>query len=645
MKTANEYLSKKILIVEDQFITANHLNLILTEKGYDVIGTARSVKEALKCIEKNKPDLVILDVFLEGNETGIDLSAILQSKHIGYIYLSANSNQQVLDLAKQTQPYGFIVKPFKDEDIITTLEIAFYRHDYSIESKLLQIDSIEKKVQQIISHKYSKSFALIELAKFLQPYIPFSIIEVREPSRLSGMSIIREKLDIYTEIDRSMLDKFKNDASPHAASFDNMNTSPAENNIIYNESRYWDFCQLEPDQKMFTERFGIRSFISRAASRPQGQFMQLIFHSRQSDVYKSGHLELLNDLHSAFANFLAYFFENNEAAQEPETVVDDTNRYNVFNGHIGQSHRVLTVFDYVRRVAPKDISVLILGESGTGKEKVADLIHKLSDRAEKPLVIINCGAIPDSLAESVLFGHEKGSFTDAFEKRIGKFEQAQGGTIFLDEIAEMPMAIQVKLLRVLQEQEIEPVGGKSPVKLDVRIIAATNKNLEEEIANGKFRMDLYYRLHVFPIELPSLRERREDIIPLANYFVQAYCDKIGSTAPTLSMDAQHELISYSWPGNIRELENVIYRNVLLNDGDQISNIKFANLQKSDSNSPEFEYQVKSFDDNERDFILAMLKRCNGKVSGAGGAAELIGLPTSTLTSKMKKLGIFSSNRY
>lgn len=645
MKTASEYSSVKILIVEDQFITANHLNLILSEKGYQIIGCARSVEQALQIIDKNNPDLVILDIFLDGNETGIELSSTLQKKHIGYIYLSANSDQKVLDLAKQTQPYGFIVKPFKEEDILTTLEIAFYRHQYSIESKFFQIESIERSVKKIIRKNYSRTNAFIEFGKAIQPYIPFCIIELRESSDVLGISVIRKKLDIYQEIDKIKLAQLKKNTATESG-LNSRAVATVDEDIVYEEKSYWEFCKISSDQKMFADSFGIRSFIVKTIIATESKTVQLVLHSRLANIYRTEHLALLKGLHPIFVLFTDYFLQSiNPPLQQKPIKDDQTFNDEVFNGFIGQSHKMLTVFDYVRKVARTDISVLILGESGTGKEKIADLIHKLSKRADKPLIIINCGAIPDNLAESVLFGHEKGSFTGAFEKRIGKFEQAQGGTIFLDEIAEMPLDMQVKLLRVLQEHEIEPVGGKTPIKLDVRVIAATNKNLEEEIASGKFRMDLYYRLHVFPIELPSLKQRKEDILPLANYFVKSYCEKINYKIPVIKETAQNDLISYDWPGNIRELEHVMYRNVLLNEGDQISNIIFSNVTKSDSKEDQYEYKVKSFDDNERDFILAMLKRCNGKVAGAGGAAELIGIPTSTLTSKMKKLGIVSSNRY
>jgi transcriptional regulator with GAF, ATPase, and Fis domain len=310
-----------------------------------------------------------------------------------------------------------------------------------------------------------------------------------------------------------------------------------------------------------------------------------------------------------------------------------------FEGIIGSSPQMMTVFDYIRKVAPSDTSVLVLGESGTGKEKIAQNIHALSPRKDKPLVTINCGAIPENLAESLLFGHEKGAFTGALDKRIGKFELADGGTIFLDEIGEMPMELQVKLLRVLQEREIERIGGKSPMKIDVRIIAATNKSLEEEVAAGRFRMDLYYRLHVFPIMVPPLKKRKDDIPELAQHFIKVYSEKMGRKAPVLSDNALQQIINYSWPGNIRELEHVMQRVILLTDGNTIKEIEFSTSSKIHPEQAAETFSIKTILENERDYILYILKKCNGKISGIGGAAEILDIHPSTLNSKIKKLEI------
>jgi formate hydrogenlyase transcriptional activator len=306
---------------------------------------------------------------------------------------------------------------------------------------------------------------------------------------------------------------------------------------------------------------------------------------------------------------------------------------------VGTSMEMKKVFDLIGRVAETDSTVLLQGETGTGKELIARAIHVNSRRKDHIMVKVNCAAMPANLIESELFGHEKGSFTGATDRRIGKFELAHNSTLFLDEIGEMPMELQVKLLRVLQEKEIERVGGKSTIKTDVRIIAATNRNLYEEINAGKFRSDLFYRLNVFPITLPPLRDRKEDIPDLAYHFIQRLSQKLGRPVSSISHKALEEMLRYNWPGNIRELEHLIERSLLMTRGTIIKEIYLPKTEIHQKSGRKDEDSIKSFAQNEREYILSILKKSNGKVRGPGGAAELLDLPSSTLQSKMKKLGI------
>ncbi|MHA4844840.1 sigma-54-dependent transcriptional regulator [Flavitalea antarctica] len=481
-------MKNKVLIVEDQFIEANNLQMILERAGYDVCGIARSVPVALTLIDEETPGLVLLDIYLQGNLTGIDLAKVLRQRDIAFVYLSANSNKETLEAAKATRPYGFLVKPFREKDVLIMLEIARYLHERSLDN------------------------------------------------------MVREG-----------------------------RTQPVK--------------------------------------------------------------------------------------RKSETGISEDN----FFGIIGRSSGLKLVIDHLAIVAPTDTSVLILGESGTGKERIADCIHELSPRKKQPFIKINCAALPATLIESVLFGHEKGAFTGATERRRGKFEQAHKGTIFLDEIAEMTPDLQVKLLRTLQEKEIERVGGNETIKVDVRIIAATNRNLEKEVAEGRFRMDLYYRLNVFPLNIPPLRERPEDIPLLAKHFVEHYSKKLGKPLLAITDHVLQELMRFNWPGNVRELEHVIERTVLLA---QDTTIKQVALPASSSHnslskaSPAAHYpgegknhedsedrsagKIKTIEENERDYIIEVLRRCGGKISGKGGAAELLGLNVNTLNSRIKKLGIFKS---
>lgn len=457
-------MKSKILIVEDQFIEAKSLNVILTNAGYSTCTIARSVATALAIIEKEKPDLVLVDIFLQGEGTGIDLGKILNEKNMAFVYLSANSNRQVLEEAKQTKPYGFMVKPFRAKDVLIMLDVALYLH----------------KNRQ-------------------------------------------------------------------------------------------------------AEKVNIASQKARPVSLPP-QFSDLI----------------------------------------------------------GKSRKFLETLEKAKRVGGTDTSVLILGESGTGKELIAHSIHKISSRRHKPFIAVNCGALPANLIESNLFGHEKGSFTGADAKREGKFELADEGTIFLDEIGELPLELQVKFLRVLQEREIEPIGGK-PKKINVRVLAATNRDLEEEVAAGRFRIDLYYRLNVFPLVIPPLRERKEDIPLLADHFLKMYDSEEGRQPTVLSPAATDMLMKYDWPGNIRELENAIQRNVVLAKGPVIESLEIPSSKNGIDHGRNNKNGFKTMIENERDHILSVLESCNWKISGRGGAAEILDINVNTLNSRMKKLGIEKGN--
>jgi transcriptional regulator with GAF, ATPase, and Fis domain len=281
--------------------------------------------------------------------------------------------------------------------------------------------------------------------------------------------------------------------------------------------------------------------------------------------------------------------------------------------------------------------VLILGETGTGKELICRAIHHASLRRDRPLVKLNCAAIPSGLIESELFGHEKGAFTGAIQQKRGRFELAHEGTIFLDEIGDIPLETQPKLLRLLQEQEFERVGGNVTIDVDVRVIAATHRDLERMVADGDFREDLFYRLNVFPIPIPPLRQRREDIPVLARYFAHRKSTRHGDRAAEFTEAAIDRLCSYRWPGNIRELENIIERAVILCDGELID-VVHIHVDDVGAAAPT-EDEVRPLQEVERDHIVAAVKASGGKISGPGGAAQMLGLKPSTLESRMKKLGV------
>jgi formate hydrogenlyase transcriptional activator len=314
---------------------------------------------------------------------------------------------------------------------------------------------------------------------------------------------------------------------------------------------------------------------------------------------------------------------------------EEIDKASMFEEVIGTSSALQMVLARAAKVAPTDSTVLIMGETGTGKELIARAIHKRSKRSERPFISVNCAAVPSSLIMSELFGHEKGAFTGAVQRRLGRFELAEGGTIFLDEVGDLPMETQIALLRVVQEREFERVGGTEVLRADVRIISATNRDLQTAIADGAFRNDLYYRLNVFPIKLPPLRDRKEDVPLLVNYFVDRYATRAGKKIKHIQKKSLEALQEYSWPGNVRELQNVIERSLIICETNEFSIDKswLAN-EPQPSGSLLTDPGV-----NERKRIEAALAQSSGKVSGTNGAAAKLGMPPSTLESKIRSLRI------
>jgi len=382
----------------------------------------------------------------------------------------------------------------------------------------------------------------------------------------------------------------------------------------------------------------------------------VIFVAKGSGVFSQEHADLLSLLTEPFAIALSNSLRYKELLELKEVLAEDNRflrselRETAGEEIIGADFGLRGVMEMVRQVAPLSSPVLLLGETGTGKEMIAGAIHNLSSRKEGPFVKVNCGAIPESLVDSELFGHEKGAFTGAISQKRGRFERANGGTIFLDEVGELLPEAQVRLLRVLQEKEIERVGGTKPIKVDIRVIAATNRDIKKMVQMQQFRNDLYFRLEVFPIPLPPLRDRKSDIPSLVHYFIQKKAREIGlRSMPTLAPGALERLLAYSWPGNVRELENAVERALIVSRGEPL---KFDYLEAPTRSEapldsyappslvPNFENQESiSFDEILSHHIRRILKVTHGRVGGKGGAADLLRINPSTLRKRMKKLHI------
>lgn len=640
-------MKENILIVEDEFIVANDLRIMLQKAGYKVCGIAPSVAKALDLIKAKNPEWILLDIFLQGTKTGIDLAGHLSEMGIPFIYISANTNQAILEAAKATEPYGFLVKPFREKDLLVMLDIAMYRHEQSKKFTTQKNIGLPEQIEQIVGKTDNREEKLKQVATVLQGIIPFDCLNISRNEPLADNEpayLVKNTLNIFQVY---TLNGLLESMDVSQRDYKSWKPSPVEGkNRFYNN---FDFRRLKMDSvwlKALGDFHKYQSLLVFDVSPGDGYQYKLTLLSSGLETYNQLHLDLLQKNQSSLVSLIRdVFLKKDPEIKEARPVrtsfapVPAPGSEQNFNGIIGDSPLLKAVFNKITIVAPDETSVLVMGESGTGKERIAHTIHKLSPRKNKPMITVNCAALPINLIESELFGHEKGAFTGATDRRTGKFEQADGGTIFLDEIGELPLEAQVKLLRVLQEREIERLGGNSTKKVNVRIIAATNRNLEKEVAEGRFRLDLYYRLNVFPIELPSLRQRKEDIPVLATYFLNRFVKKTNRAVAEISDNAMQTLLNYDWPGNIRELEHLIERSLLMATGNIIEFIDIPKPPSKKSSEQKEGFRVRTMEEMEREHILEILKFCNGKVSGEGGAAEMLNIPTTTLSSKIKRLGI------
>lgn len=813
--TTDQGPSPTLLIVEDEFMIANDLELMLQKAGYNVVGMADSVSEAMARVEEQAPDIVLLDIFLEGDQTGIDLAYWLNERNTPFVYLSANLTDSVLKEARQTQPFGFLTKPFREKDVLTTLDIARYRHAHGAETRLRKQHALQIAVNNAIVTIQDRELLCRAIADQVNTLVPFSFfsLHIVGTEEVSGYWLMLERTSPITLDRLNLTNLLKKELGPNeiegleeeavnllaepagifagpdleqlgyayqmvrscqdhlgiqsVALFpiqvnqklstllmvgntrvDSFTTrdyelvsllihpiSLALNNLLaYEEidtqrlinstelaivttfrngsdlpdimpfvaqalNRLLPFDLLvlhSPEHKtskigmavhkregsflLLTDPLSLERTLKEAAliesesfsraflqtSLPkttlgmksaigvpvpiQGQPISfLVLFSPVAYAYTPKDQAILQEISHHFAmaldNLLAYVQIKNlseRLEQEKIYLVEEIKANQEFDEIVGSSPAMQTVFNSVEKVAQTDTTVLVLGETGTGKELIARAIHKLSNRKNRSMIKVNCAALPTHLIESELFGHERGSFTGANERRIGKFELAHEGTIFLDEIGELPLELQAKLLRVLQEKEIERLGGKEPIRVNVRVIAATNRAVKQEVAAGRFRSDLYFRLNVFPILIPPLRDRKEDLVPLALHFLQKLKKKLGKPLTGISQITLEQMRQYSWPGNIRELEHVLERAAILAHSSTLELMEplqsVFSIQEVASTPGS---AVEPLQDTMRTAILAALARSGNRIRGIGGAAELLNIKPTTLESRMKKLNINS----
>jgi DNA-binding NtrC family response regulator len=601
----------RILIVEDEAIIAMELESQLQSLGYEVASVVNIGEKAIEKAEEEKPDLILMDIRIKGNMDGITAAEIIRSQsEIPIIFITAHADMEKLERAKKVLPLAYLIKPVKAHDLKVSIEMALH---------LSQVYAERKKAEHEL---LKKTHDLEERVKELKCLIAIS--ELVEKSDLPLTEIFQGIVDLiprswqYPDITCAQLiidgqefktEKFLESTWRQTTSVIVKGAQIGVLNVFYLEEK------PAADEGPFLKEE--RNLIDAVARR----LGKIIEHS-QSEEKLGKALHQLQQLSDQLKDQNIYLQEEIKQTQNFDTIISKNKEF-------------LKILSSVEKVAASQTTVLITGETGTGKELIARILHNLSDRKDYPLVKINCAALPANLIESELFGYEKGAFTGAVSCKKGRFELAHNSTIFLDEIGELPLELQAKILRVLEENEFERLGGVKTLKVNVRVIAATNKNLKKQSEEGKFRSDLFFRLNVFPIECIPLRDRKDDIPLLVKHFIEMFNKQLRKNIEIIPQHVFDILKEYSWPGNIRELKSIIERSMILSSGIQleIGNWFSKNVQVTVKSS------IPSLDELQKAHILHVLKLTNGKVSGEGSAAKILKLNRSTLQARMKKLGI------
>jgi formate hydrogenlyase transcriptional activator len=579
-----------ILMVDDNPINLMELSELLNDAGFEVL-CAETGENALEQAAAKQPDLILLDVLMPGLD-GFSVCEKLKespsTQDIPVLFMTALTDTSDKVKGFHLGAVDYITKPFQYEEVIARV------HTHLTLQKLkLELLEKEQRLSMIFENAMDAILTLDESGRVM-----LFNTAAEQMFRCNAVDCIGNPVDRFLspELNKTLTD-FRNGI-------------PVKQAIWVPEG----LSAIRSDN----EHFPIEATISRVDATGQQLYILILRDINERRVRQQAEAEC-----TALRGINLYLQEEVSASRDGEDL-------------IGTSPGLRQAMALVRQVADTDAAVLITGETGTGKELIARAIHNNSKRKDKTLVKLNCATIPENLAESELFGHEKGSFTGAIARKLGRFELANGGTLFLDEIGELPLEMQAKLLRVLQEGEYERVGGTQTLTCNVRVIAATHRDLAEFSQQGKFRSDLYYRLNVFPIHLPPLRDRKEDIPPLIKHFVDKYAVKFGKKIVTIPERMMADLQSYLWPGNIRELQHIIERAVILTKGTQLATVDCINLiSPGDSTAT----PIATLDEAERAHILKALEATAWRIAGDQGAAKILGVPSTTLRSRMEKLGI------
>ncbi len=591
-------MSARILIVEDERITAEDLRDILTDLGYTVTAAVSSGEDAIAQAQNGAPDLALMDIRIKGNLDGTATARILRERfNIPVIFLTAHADSATVARAKDAEPLGYITKPFQEAELHASIEIALHKHREDRKRR--------EKGEFLASTLRAMADGVISLdpTETITLFNPAAEAWTGTPAQEAAGRPLEE---VFKLVDGSTGEKI--------------------------DLPLWRVLS----EGTLQELPGNALLVSRG-----GEKRPII-----------GSIAPIRDHKGETAGAVLVFGRASEQSGQTRPVVasaaaeDDGVGLGSFK-MIAVSPSMKQVLKFARRVAQSEVSTILLeGESGTGKDVLAQFLHFYGRRNEGPFVALNCAAIPETLLESELFGYEKGAFTDARASKAGILEVASKGTIFLDEIGEMPLTLQAKLLRVLEEQNFRRLGGVRDIQVDVRVVAATNRKLTEAIEEGRFRLDLYYRLNVIQILLPPLRERHEDILPLAEHFVRLYNTKFKRNIQGISHSGAAMLLAHDWPGNVRELRNVIERAMVLEEAEWIqgSNLRIesngtppAAVAESSAvrNASPAPFQV-SLEEAEKNLVMQALEKAGGNQTRA---AVLLGITRDTLRYKMKKFNL------
>jgi len=583
----------RILVVEDEGITAEDLRDILTELGYAVTGVVSSGADAIRQVECNAPDLVLMDIRIEGDMDGVETARIIRERYqIPAVYLSAHADPETLDRAKLAEPLGYIIKPFQESELQASIEMALYKR---------QMDQQAQERERALTATLSA--------------IGEGVISVDAEGHVTFLNPAAETWTGWEKqaaLGKNVDEVFRLRGHNRAIASDTIAQVQRERALV----ELPEGCLLAAAQGM-RPISGTAAPIRDDSGKVAG--VVLVFGGVREDA--TGRLAAPADR------------AERPAASGFEIVFEST--------------AMRQLMHFARRVAASEASTILLeGESGTGKDVLAKYLHHNSAREAEPFVAINCAAIPETLLESELFGYEKGAFTDARAQKKGILELANRGTVFLDEVGELSLLLQAKMLRVLEEQSFRRLGGVKDIQVDLRVIAATNRPLQQAVQQGRFRVDLFYRLNVIQMVVPPLRGRRDDILPLANHFVRSFNQRFKRDIRGVSDEAAAALQAHDWPGNVRELRNTIERAMVLEETEwlQSSNLGIEKDRPDWASSPgeggpaDSALEGMTLDEAEKTLLIRALEKTRGNQTQA---ARLLGTTRDTLRYKMKKYDLRS----